>query len=95
MLSQVSLRLAAAAASIAAACLMLNSRQSKVLFGTNLDARYTYSPAFKFFTMMNVVACVFSVFSLLPVFVLSRKLSNSLNYFFLFLHDLVTFSLFF
>ncbi|KAJ0680006.1 putative casparian strip membrane protein [Helianthus annuus] len=89
MLSQVSLRLAAAAASIAAACLMLNSRQSKVLFGTNLDARYTYSPAFKFFTMMNVVACAFSVLSLLPVFVLSRKLSNSLNYFFLFLHDLM------
>ncbi|KAI3786456.1 hypothetical protein L1987_40147 [Smallanthus sonchifolius] len=87
--SQISLRAIAAAASIAAACLMLNSRQSKVLFGTNLDARYTYSPAFKFFTMMNVVACAFSVLSLLPVFILGRKYSNSVNHFFLFLHDLM------
>ncbi|KVI06139.1 CASP-like protein 1F1 [Cynara cardunculus var. scolymus] len=89
MASQIWLRIVAAATSIAAACLMFNSRQSKLLFGTNLDARYTYSPGFKFFALMNVVACAFSVLSLLPVFSLGRKFSNSVNYFFLFLHDLI------
>nr|XP_043617508.1 CASP-like protein 1F2 [Erigeron canadensis] len=89
MASQIWLRIVAAATSVTAACLMFNSRQSKVLFGTDLDARYSYSPAFKFYGMMNAVACAFSVLSLLPVFSLGRKFSNSINYFFLFLHDLM------
>ncbi|XP_071711800.1 CASP-like protein 1F1 [Rutidosis leptorrhynchoides] len=89
MASQIWLRIIAAVTSTVAAVLLFNSRQSKVLFGTNLDARYSYSPAFKFFGMMNIVVCVFSVFSLLPVFTLGRKFSNSINYFFLFLHDLL------
>ncbi|KAI3727086.1 hypothetical protein L1987_66895 [Smallanthus sonchifolius] len=89
MASQIWLRIVAAATSIAAVCLMLHSRQSKVLFGTPMDARYTYSPAFKFFMFMNVVACALSVLSLLPVFTLARKFSNSINYFYLFLHDLI------
>ncbi|KAK9054604.1 hypothetical protein SSX86_025683 [Deinandra increscens subsp. villosa] len=86
--SQISFRIIAAATSIAAACFMFNSRQSKMLYGTNMDARYTYSPAFKFFTMMNVVACGCSVLSLLPVFAIGRTFTNSVNFFFLFLHDL-------
>ncbi|KAI3521074.1 hypothetical protein L1887_10533 [Cichorium endivia] len=93
MASQIWLRIVAAAATIAAACLMFNSRESKVLFGTDLDARYTYTPAFKFFTMMNVVAAVLSLLSLLPVFTLGRKFSSSVNYFFLFIHDLLLTSL--
>ncbi|KAL4584706.1 hypothetical protein LXL04_009314 [Taraxacum kok-saghyz] len=91
--SQIWLRIIAAATSIAAAFLMFNSRQSKVLFGTDLDARYTYIPSFKFFTIMNVVAAVLALLSLLPVFSLGRKLSNSVNYFFLFIHDLILTSL--
>ncbi|KAJ0536727.1 putative casparian strip membrane protein [Helianthus annuus] len=91
MASQIWLRIMAAATSIAAVILLLNSRQSKVLFGTDMDARYTYSPAFKFFMFMNVVACALSVLSLLPVVTLGRKFSNSINYFYLFLHDLVMF----
>ncbi|PWA87805.1 CASP-like protein [Artemisia annua] len=89
MASQIWLRIVAAATSIAAAILIFKSRESKVLFGTDVDARYSYSPAFKFFAMMNVVACGFSVVSLLPVFTLGRKFSSSINYFFLFLHDLL------
>ncbi|XP_076882272.1 CASP-like protein 1F2 [Bidens hawaiensis] len=89
MASQIWLRIVAAATSIAAVILMLNSRQSKVLYGTSLDARYTYSPAFKFFTFMNVVACALSVLSLLPAFKLGRKSSNSVYYFYLFVHDLI------
>ncbi|KAM0004536.1 putative casparian strip membrane protein [Helianthus debilis subsp. tardiflorus] len=89
MASQIWLRIMAAATSIAAVILLLNSRQSKVLFGTDMDARYTYSPAFKFFMFMNVVACALSVLSLLPVVTLGRKFSNSINYFYLFLHDLM------
>ncbi|CAI9280612.1 unnamed protein product [Lactuca saligna] len=91
--SQIWLRIVAAGTSIAAACLMFNSRQSKVLFGTDLDARYTYNPSFKFFTIMNVVASVLSLLSLLPVFSLGRKFSNPVNYFFLFIHDLILTSL--
>lgn len=117
MASQIWFRIVAAGTSIAVACLMFTSRESKVLFGAELDARYNYSPAFKyvvfcfvkyvvydemfckgvclfvccrFFTMMNVVVCGFSLLSLMPVFTLGRKFSNSINYFFLFLHDLVT-----
>ncbi|KAK1433960.1 hypothetical protein QVD17_10878 [Tagetes erecta] len=89
MASQIWLRIVAAGSSIAAVLLMLNSRQSKVLYGTDMDARYTYSPAFKFFFVINVVACVMSVLSLLPVFTLGRKFAYSINYFFLFLHDLM------
>ncbi|KAL8230488.1 hypothetical protein R6Q57_000266 [Mikania cordata] len=89
MASQIWLRIVAAATSISAVILILNSRQSKVLFGTNLDARYSYSPAFKFYMILNVVVCAFSVLSMLPVFKLGRKFSNSINYFYLFLHDLI------
>ncbi|XP_076889738.1 CASP-like protein 1F1 [Bidens hawaiensis] len=87
--SEISLRITAAATSLTAACLMFNSRQSKVLYGTPLDARYTYTPALKFFTVMNVVVCALSVLSLLSVFMLVRKFSSSVNYFYLFLHDLL------
>ncbi|KAK9066357.1 hypothetical protein SSX86_013690 [Deinandra increscens subsp. villosa] len=89
MASQIWLRIVAATTSIAAVCLMLNSRQSKVLYGTDLDARYAYSPAFKFFVIINVVSCALSVLSLVPVITLGRKFSNSSRYFFLFLHDLI------
>ncbi|GKE49233.1 hypothetical protein Tco_1480491 [Tanacetum coccineum] len=48
MASQIWLRTVAAATSITAAILIFKSRESKVLFGTDVDARYSYSPAFKF-----------------------------------------------
>ncbi|GKD66554.1 CASP-like protein 1F1 [Tanacetum coccineum] len=47
MASQIWLRIVAAATSITAAILIFKSHESKVLFGTDVDARYSYSPAFK------------------------------------------------
>ncbi|KAL8256850.1 hypothetical protein R6Q59_028891 [Mikania micrantha] len=86
---QIAIRIVAGATSIAAAGLLFNSHQSEVLFGTNVDARYTYTPALKYYTIMNVVACACSLLSLLPVFILGRKFSNPANFFLLFLHDLM------
>ncbi|KAL8217479.1 hypothetical protein R6Q57_020852 [Mikania cordata] len=86
---QIAIRIVAGATSIAAAGLLFNSRQSEVLFGTNVDARYSYTPALKYYTIINVVACACSLLSLLPVFILGRKFSNPANFFLLFLHDLM------
>ncbi|XP_071728440.1 CASP-like protein 1F1 [Rutidosis leptorrhynchoides] len=89
MASQIWLRIIAAATSLVAAVLLFDSRQSKVFYGISLDARYSYSPAFKFYGIVNIVVCVFSVLSLLPAFTFGRNFSSSINYFFLFLHDLL------
>ncbi|KAK3042521.1 hypothetical protein RJ639_000245 [Escallonia herrerae] len=91
--AQVCLRLLALGATLAAACIMITSKQSVVVFGINIDARYSYSPAFKFLVLANLIACAFSLISLIIVPILARKGSHPASYFYMFLHDLVLMTL--
>ena len=45
--AQICLRFLATVASLAAAWVMFTSKQSVVLYGINIDAKYNYSSAFK------------------------------------------------
>ncbi|CAI9757327.1 unnamed protein product [Fraxinus pennsylvanica] len=87
--SQILLRVLATGGTLAAAWLVLTSKQTVEVFGIVVDARYSYSSAFKFFAFANIIACAFSLLSLFIVFILGYKALNPRNYFFIFLHDLV------
>ncbi|XP_052182795.1 CASP-like protein 1F1 [Diospyros lotus] len=87
--AQIFLRLSAAAASLAAAWVMFTAKQSAVIYGMPLEAKYSYSSAFMFFAIANVVACVFSVISLLVAVVLQRSRFVPNNYYYMFIHDLL------
>ncbi|XP_040933352.1 CASP-like protein 1F2 isoform X1 [Gossypium hirsutum] len=54
----------------------------------SFDARYSYSPAFKFFAYANAIAFGFSLMSLFFLFFARHALTATI-YFFFFLHDLV------
>lgn len=60
------LRLAAAAAAGAAAIIMVTSHETTYLFGLELEAKYTHTPAFIFFVAAYGVACAYSLL-VLPV----------------------------
>ncbi|KAL0464074.1 UNVERIFIED_CONTAM: CASP-like protein 1F1 [Sesamum latifolium] len=68
---------------------MLTTTQTTVLYGIQFDARYSYSPAFKFLAYANVVASVFSLLSLFLAFVLLKTAPNPTHFFYFFLHDLI------
>ncbi|KAG5523137.1 hypothetical protein RHGRI_035077 [Rhododendron griersonianum] len=87
--SQISLRLLAAVVSLTAATLAITDKQIITVYGIELEARYSYSSAFKYFASATIIACVFSVMSLIVAIVLDRKCSDSKIYFYMFLHDLV------
>ncbi|XP_042064150.1 CASP-like protein 1F2 [Salvia splendens] len=87
--SQIMLRILAIATTLSAACLMITNKQATLVFGIQVDARYSYSPAFKFYAFANIVAFALSVLSLIAVFLMERKPLNSTYYFCLFLHDLM------
>ncbi|XP_059645044.1 CASP-like protein 1F1 [Cornus florida] len=93
MAAQFSFRILAIVTTLAAAWTMFTSKQSVVVYGIAVDARYSYSSAFKFFAFANLIACIFSVLSLFLVFVLGRKGSDATNFFYMFLHDLVMMTL--
>ncbi|GFS38392.1 hypothetical protein Acr_00g0057230 [Actinidia rufa] len=86
---QFMLRVLAIAFTAAAMATMLTSKQSISMFGIVIEARYSYSSAFKFLFAVDVVVCTFSVLSLILVFLLSRSKSSPCRYFAVFLHDLV------
>ncbi|KAL1554005.1 CASP-like protein 1F1 [Salvia divinorum] len=87
--SQILLRILAIATTLSAACIMITNKQVTVVYGIQVDARYTYSPAFKFFAFANIVAFALSVLSLIAVLFMGRKAVHSAHYFGLFLHDLI------
>ncbi|XP_057972595.1 CASP-like protein 1F1 [Malania oleifera] len=88
--AQIFLRILAFATALTATCLMVTNKQSTVIFGIEIDAKYSYSSAFKFFALANAVACAFCVVSLFLAFFLARQGSiNPSTYFLLFLHDLM------
>ncbi|XP_071901989.1 CASP-like protein 1F1 [Coffea arabica] len=82
--AQVFLRLLTIGATLAAAWLILTSKETVVVLGMQFDARYTYSQAFKFFAYANIAACGSSVLSLFSVLLLKPR-----TYFVMFLHDLI------
>ncbi|CAI9754031.1 unnamed protein product [Fraxinus pennsylvanica] len=87
--SQILLRVLAIACSLAATWLVITSKQTVVVFGIAVNARYSYSSALKFFALANIIACAFSVLSLFIVLFLGYKAVDSRNYFIIFLHDLI------
>ncbi|KAK4414104.1 CASP-like protein 1F1 [Sesamum alatum] len=86
--TQVFLRVLASAATVAAAWVVFTTSQTAVVYGIQVDARYSYSSAFKFLAYANVVASAFSLLSLFLVFVLARTPLHSTHFFHFFLHDL-------
>ncbi|KAK9995300.1 hypothetical protein SO802_019986 [Lithocarpus litseifolius] len=86
--AQIGLRILTIALTLAATLVVLTSRQLTVAFGVPVDARYSYSPTFKFFAVANAIVCVLSILSLLLVFFLCRQGSNPAKFYYFFLHDL-------
>ncbi|KAL2492190.1 CASP-like protein 1F1 [Abeliophyllum distichum] len=87
--SQILLRVLATAGTLAATWITLTSQETVVVFGIQVDARYSYSPASKFLAYTNIIVCAFSVLSIFIVFFLGYKAVDRRNYFFIFLHDLI------
>ncbi|KAG9144207.1 hypothetical protein Leryth_021871 [Lithospermum erythrorhizon] len=89
--AQIFLRVLVIVTTIVASWLILTSKQTVVVYGITADASYKYSSAYKFFAYANLIACVFSVLSLLLVaFIIgNNKRFNQSKYFYLFLHDLL------
>ncbi|XP_047938455.1 CASP-like protein 1F1 [Salvia hispanica] len=86
---QILLRILAIATTLSAACIMITNKQVKVVYGIQVDARYSYSPAFKFYAFANIVASALAILSLIVVLLMGRKAVHSAHYFGLFLHDLI------
>ncbi|KAL5860760.1 hypothetical protein ACOSQ4_002056 [Xanthoceras sorbifolium] len=88
-MAQILIRVLATAFTLAAISVMLTSTQSAMVFGYNFVVHYSDISAMRFLVGADIVACIFSVLSLLCVFLLSRSGSDLKNIFFLFLHDMV------
>ncbi|KAK6148024.1 hypothetical protein DH2020_018936 [Rehmannia glutinosa] len=86
--AQITLRILATATTLAATWIMLTTKQTQLVFGIQVDARYSYSPAFKFFAYANLVACASTVLSLFVAFILGKKAVDPTYHFYMFLHDL-------
>ncbi|KAL6576236.1 hypothetical protein OROHE_000017 [Orobanche hederae] len=87
--TQMSLRVFATAATLAATWIMLSIKQTSLVFGIEFEARYSYSPAFKFFAYANLLSCISTFLSLFIAFILGRKTVDPTYYFYMFLHDLI------
>ncbi|PIN19331.1 hypothetical protein CDL12_07991 [Handroanthus impetiginosus] len=64
------LRLLALGAAISATIIMLTSHDSAQVFGMKFEAKYTNSPTFKYFVLMNAIA---SVYTLILLFLPSKS----------------------
>ncbi|KAL0342666.1 UNVERIFIED_CONTAM: CASP-like protein 1F1 [Sesamum calycinum] len=89
ILTQIPLTILAAAVTLAANSITLTNKQTAVIYGIQIDARYSYSPALKFFAHANLIACAFTVLSLFLALILRNKALDSTYCFYMFLHDLV------
>ncbi|KAL0300083.1 UNVERIFIED_CONTAM: CASP-like protein 1F1 [Sesamum angustifolium] len=89
ILTQIPLRILAAAVTLAATSITLTNKQTAVIYGIQIDARYSYSPALKFFAHANLIACAFTVLSLFLALILRNKALDSTYCFYMFLHDLI------
>ncbi|KAJ8559765.1 hypothetical protein K7X08_003823 [Anisodus acutangulus] len=91
--TQILLRILATAFTLASTWILLTSKQTVTVFGLEMDARYSYSPIFKFFALANMIGCAFSVLSLFLAFVVGHKGLDPKNSFYMFLHDLIVLAL--
>ncbi|CAL5373081.1 unnamed protein product [Camellia sinensis] len=87
--TQICLKFLAIVSSLSALCIIFTSKQTIMLYGLQIDAKYSDDSSFKFLAAANVIVCVFSVVSLFVAVILARTCSDSNNYFYMFLHDLV------
>ncbi|KAK1363314.1 hypothetical protein POM88_038875 [Heracleum sosnowskyi] len=90
--AQISLRIMAMAATLAAAWIVLSSKETVIIYGITADVKYNYSPTYKFFAAANLTACVLSLASVVLFYIIG-KTSKSVNYFIFFVHDLVVMTL--
>ncbi|XP_059304268.1 CASP-like protein 1F1 [Lycium ferocissimum] len=93
MCAQILLRILATAFTLTATCIILNSKETVDVFTIQMDARYSYSPALKFFVFANIIGCAFSVFSLFLASIFGRKGLHPNKYFYLFVHDMIMMAL--
>ncbi|CAN6485522.1 unnamed protein product [Victoria cruziana] len=63
LLFQILLRLLAGGAALAAAIIMASNRQTTYIFGLAVEAKYSYSEAFKFFVAANAIGFLYSLIS--------------------------------
>ncbi|XP_006363994.1 CASP-like protein 1F1 [Solanum tuberosum] len=91
--AQILLRILATAFTLTAACITFKSTQTLIIFNVETDARYTYSPALKFFVYANVIGCAFSFFSLFLASAFGRTNLHPHKYFYLFIHDMIMMAL--
>ncbi|OWM70717.1 CASP-like protein 1F1 [Punica granatum] len=76
------------AATAVALYVLVTSKQEAVIMGLVFEAKYSYSPAFKFLAGADAVVCGFSALSLI-ISCVAGSHSKSCSHFVLFLHDLV------
>ncbi|XP_043689725.1 CASP-like protein 1C1 [Telopea speciosissima] len=65
------LRLLALAATLAAAIIMATSNQTTTIYGISFEAKYSFTPAFKFFVIANAIV---SIYGFLVLFLPSESL---------------------
>ncbi|KAF9622391.1 hypothetical protein IFM89_031194 [Coptis chinensis] len=63
LIGQAVVRTVAIITTLVAIVLMTISKQKIHIFGFDVDAKFSYTPAFKFYVATNIVACVFAVLS--------------------------------
>ncbi|XP_074317159.1 CASP-like protein 1F2 [Silene latifolia] len=89
-LGQIGLRVTALGTSLAASCLTFTNKENALVYDVPMDAKYSYSSAFKFFAFATAVASGFALLSLILTLILRWKATLKGNHHFLFfLHDLV------
>ncbi|KAJ8537064.1 hypothetical protein K7X08_035465 [Anisodus acutangulus] len=88
MCAQILLRILATTFTLTAACLIFTSDETVNVFTIEMEARYSYSPALKFFAYANIIGCAFSVFSLFLASIYGRMGIHPSKYFYLFIHDM-------
>ncbi|CAI9113169.1 OLC1v1013726C1 [Oldenlandia corymbosa var. corymbosa] len=86
--AQIFCRVLVTGAAVAATWIILTSKQTVVIFGMTVDARYSYSSAFKFFAYVNLIVSGFTALSCFLLIIIGNKAFTTKKYFCLFLHDL-------
>ncbi|KAL6494409.1 hypothetical protein OROGR_031209 [Orobanche gracilis] len=87
--TQITFRVLAIAVTLAAAWVMMSSKETTVVYGIQADARYSYAPAFKFLAVANLIALAFTVVSALLALVLRKVALSPAHFYIFFLHDLM------
>ncbi|KAK4477297.1 hypothetical protein RD792_016512 [Penstemon davidsonii] len=88
IIAQYILRVFVIAFTLAGAIITATAYESVTVFGIVMDAKYTYSAAFRYKVVADSVVCGVSVLSVVILIALNRPKSNPNNYFYLFLNDL-------